>query len=82
MDTHNWATKKHNVLIKAVFPTQERPSVAKTDFNIKYVSTDSRTQKPCMNPAKSKSQFLFQDFFLLQIRDTSWTIWICLGDSL
>lgn len=68
--------------LKPSFLHKERPSVAKTDFNIKYISTDSRTQKPCMNPAKSKSQCLFQDFFLLQIRDTSWTIWICLGDSL
>lgn len=62
---------RNYLLIKAVFPTRDQPSVAKADINIKYVSTDSKTQKPCMNPAKSKSQCRFHNFFLLQIRDTS-----------
>lgn len=70
------------LLIKAVFPTREQPSLAKAGINIKYVSNDSRTQKPSMNPAKTKSQCLIQNLFLLQIRGTSWTIWICLGDFL
>lgn len=68
--------------VKAVFPPQEWPSLVKTGINTKYVNNDSRTQKPSMNPAKTKSQCLFQNFFLLQIRGTYWTIWICLGDFL
>lgn len=62
---------RNYLVIKAVFPTWERPSLAKEGINIKYVSNDSRTQKPSTNPAKTKSQCLFQSFFLLQIRDNS-----------
>lgn len=73
---------RNYLFIKAVFPTRERPSLVKAGINIKYVNNDSRTQKPSMNPAKTKSQCLFKNFFLLQIRGTYWTIWICLGDFL
>lgn len=56
---------RNYLFIKAVFPTQERPSLAKAGINIKYVSNNSRIQKPSMNPAKINSQCLFQNFFFL-----------------